>query len=610
MKFQTSDNLIDLLVGQSLYANPDVAMRELLQNAEDACFMQTLVDLSHIPMINVRFSVVENWVEVSDNGLGMSTAVFEESFATVGASKGNSPTLDAILSKAGKSSRPIGQFGIGILSCFGVADVVEVRTSADDAQPVSVRIRDRRSEFEVLDDHRRSRGTTIRLLLKADGPMHAKQVEDALARYVRHASHISIENTDTGVHGLVPEQWLLDAWSPSSKVQSEAIDAGHLELSDAWDNISHGLDIQLVMCNAGFLVTNAATGVLAEFATGLRGELNIRPGGLTILMSREGFQHDEDWSAFVDSLTDHYRKLIAEKLNSWINSDLSHAAEERLRAMQRMVLLILKSPLGEIAGTANIGLAKTLIPHVLLMAEFGKLDYNVLLNKARIFPPFYVFRTDEQTQVQRSFSDRGQTLSMTENVRSLELRISLLKLNGFAVARLERHDYSLHIGGRHQSVQIHDALVLADECERLGIAVNRIQDAPAAHTTIGSSEDAEAITRLFEMSSNLKFQSVDSMTDAIIADFNGYILNARNHEIRSILEIMPAAVGNPVRKDLLSAYFALTTYDVSKAREIIFDLITDPEFEVKARGSTGHFFREYLETRVKSLLKVEGYTDA
>ena len=108
----------------------------------------------------------------------------------------------------------------------------------------------------------------------------------------------------------------------------------------------------------------------------------------------------------------------------------------------------------------------------------------------------------------------------------------------------------------------------------------------------------------------MKIQSVDSMADAIIADFNGYILNVGNPEIRKILAIMPNAVGNPVRKDLLPAYLALSTYNVSLAREIILRLITDPEFEDKARRATGRFFRTYLEERVKALLRSGGRDDA
>ena len=277
MKFKTSDNLIDLLVGQNLYSSPDVAMRELLQNAEDACHLQTLSEPELKPEIVVRVSVAANWVEVHDNGLGMDSEVFEESFATIGASKTNSPKLQALLAKAGATNRPIGQFGIGVLSCFGVADIVEIHSLAEGTAPVSIRISDRRAPFEVLSDHRGSRGTTIRLQLKPSGPMQAAQVQESLSRYVRHAQHIYFENVDSGERALVPEQWVHGPWNATSKVLTDVIESGYLQLSDAWENINHGLDTQLTLCNAGFFVSNSA-GVLPDFAIGVHGEVNIRPG--------------------------------------------------------------------------------------------------------------------------------------------------------------------------------------------------------------------------------------------------------------------------------------------------------------------------------------------
>lgn len=610
MKFKPSDNLIDLLVGQSLYSSPDVAMRELLQNAEDACHLQLIVDHSYEPEIVVRYSVTENWLEVSDNGLGMDLEVFEDSFTTIGASKTNSPKLKELLARAGTSNRPIGQFGIGILSCFGVAEVVEVRSFADGASPISVRIRNQREAFEELSDHRMSRGTTLRLKLKSDGPMQAHQIQESVGRYVRHAHHIWIENVDAHQRTIVPEKWLLDTWEPSSKIFTDSIESGHLQLSEAWENINLGLDNQLVLCNAGFIVNNSATGVLAEYAIGLRGELNIRPGGLTILMNREGFQQDERWTAFVADITAHYRDRVAEKLQAWLDSDLKNAPNDKLRGMQRMVLLILKTPLGQIVGNDNIELAQKLLPYVLLLANGHPEDFEALLNKAREHPPLYVHRTDDQKQVQRTVSDRGNNVSLTETIGSIDLRVSLLRLNGFAVTRAERHDFTINTGITNHRQIIHDFDILTDACASHGIAVKRVQDAPTDHTMIGSSPDAQAITHLFELSSELKIQSVDNMSDAIIADFNGYILNIGNSEIRDILDIIPAAVGNPVRKDLLSAYLALSTYKVSSAREIIFRLITDPEFESKARRTTGRFFRAYLEERVKALLHSRNSGDA
>jgi molecular chaperone HtpG len=125
-------------------------MRELLQNAEDACQLQLLVDKDTALEIIVRYSPQDNWVEISDNGLGMDRAVFEESFTTIGASKTASPKLQELLARAGAANRPIGQFGIGVLSCFGVADVVEIKSRADGETPIAFRITDRHSDFEEL----------------------------------------------------------------------------------------------------------------------------------------------------------------------------------------------------------------------------------------------------------------------------------------------------------------------------------------------------------------------------------------------------------------------------------------------------------------------------
>ena len=263
-------------------------MRELLQNAEDACQLQLLVEAT-APEIIVRYSPEGNWVEISDNELGMDRVVFEESFTTVGASKTTSPKLRELLARAGAANRPIGQFGIGVLSCFGVADVVEINSRADGETPIAFRIVDRRADFEELNIERLDRGTTIRLKLKADGPMAATQVPQAVTRHVRHARHTWIENADTGDKQVAAEHWLVEVWHPSSGLEASSIEGGHLQLSEAWNNLNVGFDTQLVLCNGGFLVTEAAKGVLPPYALGFRGEINVRPGALTILMKSRRF---------------------------------------------------------------------------------------------------------------------------------------------------------------------------------------------------------------------------------------------------------------------------------------------------------------------------------
>jgi hypothetical protein len=602
-RFKTDESLIDLLVGQSLYSDPDVAMRELLQNAEDACHLQRIEDASHEPKIAVRYSIAGRWIEISDNGIGMDESTFESSFATVGASKNNSPRLQALLAKAGASDRPIGQFGIGVLSCFGIANAVEVRTLAKGWPPVSYRINDRRQEFSLITNHRETPGTTLRLELKPDGPMRPEQVPESVERYARHARHITLENVDLGQASGIKEQWLLPTWESGASVASPAIEEGYIQLSDAWESISIAIDSQLILCNGGFLVTRKASQALPEYAIGLQGEVNVKPGALTILMNREGFQQDERWRLFAADITSHYQRLVASKLDAWKSLDYTTVLENKARAIQRMVLLILRSPMKEAVGEENERRARELLPMVLLLAGPQRTDFQALMLRAQERPPMYLHRTDDQQQVQRSFSDRGQSVSVTESVGSVDLRVSLLRLNGFAVARVERHDYTVQVQNANKTHKIHDADVLAELCSLQGIETRRVQDAPSDHTRIGASVDAEAITRLLEMSSELKIQSVDTMTQAIIADFNGYILNVDNVEIQRVLQVIPDAVGNPIRKDLLAAYLALSTYDVSRARTIIFGLLTDTEFEKKVHRKTGRHFRDYLERRVQALLR-------
>src|SRR5262245_5526196 len=123
MRFTPDKRLIDLMVGQLFYNSPDAAMRELLQNAEDACALQQVADPSYEPRIIVRYSTRENWVEIADNGLGMNQEAIDQSFAAVGASKENVSHIREILGRAaGDRGNQIAFFGVGILSCFGVAE--------------------------------------------------------------------------------------------------------------------------------------------------------------------------------------------------------------------------------------------------------------------------------------------------------------------------------------------------------------------------------------------------------------------------------------------------------------------------------------------------------
>jgi len=114
--------LVDLL-SRHLYRSPDVYIRELLQNAVDAVDARRRLEPGvagavEIEVVEPAHGVPE--VIITDNGIGLTGTELVELLATIGRS-----------SKRGDLSPHrdyIGQFGIGLLACFLVADEITVIT--------------------------------------------------------------------------------------------------------------------------------------------------------------------------------------------------------------------------------------------------------------------------------------------------------------------------------------------------------------------------------------------------------------------------------------------------------------------------------------------------
>lgn len=140
--------LIETLGGSKLYGEDNmllVALRELIQNARDAIHArQKLEDSFNNGKITVRLIEEDNnrFIEVEDNGIGMSMDCIKHNLLDFGNSYWKSP-----LSKyenpglRSKGFTSIGKFGIGFYSVFMVAESVEVRTkrynkAADEAKKI------------------------------------------------------------------------------------------------------------------------------------------------------------------------------------------------------------------------------------------------------------------------------------------------------------------------------------------------------------------------------------------------------------------------------------------------------------------------------------------
>lgn len=124
--------LIKLLMGENIYGDKKCGLRELVQNAIDAC--KVMIEEAerveryryapYIPKIQVILDYKMEKVIVMDNGIGMTNDVMINYFLNIGKSYYKS---DEFLYQ-GKQYCPIGTFGIGFLACFMLSDSVTVET--------------------------------------------------------------------------------------------------------------------------------------------------------------------------------------------------------------------------------------------------------------------------------------------------------------------------------------------------------------------------------------------------------------------------------------------------------------------------------------------------
>ena len=145
-KFELDDDRVHkLLMGGAIYSDARDAVRELIQNAVDACRLRDALTRLHQPELTLSTDnrVFVDYTEptddspypllsVTDTGTGMDKFVLEQYFLKVGRSYYNSREFNkyrAELRQAGHDFAPVSEFGIGFLACFLLADKVLIETA-------------------------------------------------------------------------------------------------------------------------------------------------------------------------------------------------------------------------------------------------------------------------------------------------------------------------------------------------------------------------------------------------------------------------------------------------------------------------------------------------
>lgn len=189
LKFEIDyQRVMDLLMGQKLYKNPTVALRELLQNSIDAIKIREELFTGKLESFIPKIKIVldDDSLSVIDNGVGMDLDIFKNYFLQVGKSFYNSPTFYGRFSDIDVTS----EFGIGILSTFMVANsiIIESRREPEYSlrppEPIIFEIPTAYSFTIQRKSSRTEIGTAITLKLKTDNPFKRQPLMNILEQLI------------------------------------------------------------------------------------------------------------------------------------------------------------------------------------------------------------------------------------------------------------------------------------------------------------------------------------------------------------------------------------------------------------------------------------------
>jgi hypothetical protein len=221
------DRVQELLMGEQLYGDPALAIRELYQNALDACrYREARAEYLRRTRDEVADQVAQwsgrirfdqgvdangrPYLDCADNGIGMGVRELSEVFAQAGVRLGDLPEFLEEQAQWARLDPPVqlfpnSRFGIGVLSYFMLADEITVDTCrlGRDGRPgprLRVSIAGPGSLFRIQNlGPGTDAGTTIRLHLRPSGePVSCVQTLRSVlwvADFATEANHDSDRHT-------------------------------------------------------------------------------------------------------------------------------------------------------------------------------------------------------------------------------------------------------------------------------------------------------------------------------------------------------------------------------------------------------------------------------
>jgi len=173
-----TSSALQLFAGNTLYKDRRVFLRELVQNAVDACNLRQMHEPGFIPSIGIEFSPNLDKITFRDNGIGMSKQWIEKYFLNIGLSFYQSDEILRINRDAKIQFSFISQFGIGFLSSFLVAQqvIIKTRQAGSDGFIISITHIDDYFDVRLVED-KIPVGTEVTVILKENLLQYCRSLE-------------------------------------------------------------------------------------------------------------------------------------------------------------------------------------------------------------------------------------------------------------------------------------------------------------------------------------------------------------------------------------------------------------------------------------------------
>ncbi|CAM3911152.1 hypothetical protein NOGI109294_18275 [Nocardiopsis gilva] len=258
----------ELLTGVQLYKDRELAIRELYQNALDACryrrartdYLNRTSSVSRHYEGRIEFTqgVDENgrrYVECTDNGVGMGEAELRGVFSHAGDRFAEQPDFLMEQEKWESMNPPIklypnSRFGIGVLSYFMLADEIRVTTcrmgSDGNLGPIlEASIYGPGNLFRIIQITERgdSPGTHVRLYLNGDEEYSTWSCVGVLERVLGIAEFHTLARDAYQVH-----EWPAGEFRPTEWLSDKQGIRAETPLVE-WSQAPHGINV--IWCNSG-----------------------------------------------------------------------------------------------------------------------------------------------------------------------------------------------------------------------------------------------------------------------------------------------------------------------------------------------------------------------